>query len=313
MEYIGQHKTYNIYDQYYGSGVYITRAVKKYGKHNFIKVILFDFDNPYDMDKKEKELVNENYIKRNDTYNIRIGGHNTISYRFIGNSKLHINMKWPLNKKLPEDMILAGWKIGMYKTEEQQKHASEIKYGDKNPMRKRKGLYMLINNEQLKIQKTVLKTEVLSDELINAGWKIGMLDKFKIPKSEDHKRKISISKMGNSGNSRRKKIYNKKLNQEKFLKVGENISQKQIDEGWKYGNLIKPTCQNQSHRYIIIKNIKFSLCVLSKILNICQSTLFLRYSKHWSAEKIIKPFLDNHTENELLDLAIENGYSLTPA
>ena len=43
--YIGVHKTTNPNDSYYGSGLVIKEAIKKYGKENFIKEILFTFEN----------------------------------------------------------------------------------------------------------------------------------------------------------------------------------------------------------------------------------------------------------------------------
>ena len=76
MYYIGQHKTYNPTDTYMGSGHYIERAIKKYSPSNFIKEILFDFDNFDDMNNKEKELVsvNECYPNNPMSYNLVEGG-----------------------------------------------------------------------------------------------------------------------------------------------------------------------------------------------------------------------------------------------
>ena len=72
--YIGIHTTDNINDRYMGSGTNIKLAIKEYGKHNFKKEILYVYDNEVDMLNKESELVNENFIKREDTYNIIKGG-----------------------------------------------------------------------------------------------------------------------------------------------------------------------------------------------------------------------------------------------
>ena len=78
--YIGAHKTKEINDQYLGSGKNLNRAIKKYGKNNFKKEILFIFDNEKEMFAKEKELVNEEFVNKVDTYNIKTGGHGSFSH-----------------------------------------------------------------------------------------------------------------------------------------------------------------------------------------------------------------------------------------
>jgi hypothetical protein len=72
--YIGKHQTENVNDSYYGSGKALKCAISKYGKENFKKEILFIFDNEEDMNKKEIELITEEFVKRNDTYNVGVGG-----------------------------------------------------------------------------------------------------------------------------------------------------------------------------------------------------------------------------------------------
>ena len=72
--YIGAHQTKNINDGYIGSGLHLQRAIKKYGKENFKKEILKYFDNEIDMFVEESLVVNTDFIKRKDTYNIVKGG-----------------------------------------------------------------------------------------------------------------------------------------------------------------------------------------------------------------------------------------------
>ena len=72
--YIGKHKTKNINDLYYGSGILIAEAIEKYGIENFTKEILYIFDNEEEMNQKEAELVTEEFCLREDTYNLCPGG-----------------------------------------------------------------------------------------------------------------------------------------------------------------------------------------------------------------------------------------------
>jgi len=72
--YIGVHKTDKPMDSYMGSGIAIKRAVKKYGKSNFSKEILFTFKNEQEAYNKEKILVTEEIIKDKNCYNMMPGG-----------------------------------------------------------------------------------------------------------------------------------------------------------------------------------------------------------------------------------------------
>lgn len=74
MIYIGVHLTDNPTDRYLGSGRELKEAIKKYGRSNFKKEILFIFDNVEDVFNKEKEIVDDKFRKRQDTYNCSIGG-----------------------------------------------------------------------------------------------------------------------------------------------------------------------------------------------------------------------------------------------
>jgi len=73
--YIGVHKYSDSRDHYYkGSGKALKFAFKKYGRKNFRKDILFEFDNKEEAYNKEIEIVNKEFLKRDDIYNLQLGG-----------------------------------------------------------------------------------------------------------------------------------------------------------------------------------------------------------------------------------------------
>jgi hypothetical protein len=73
-EYIGVHSTNDFNDDYMGSGSIINRAISKHGIDSFSKEILYCFDSRVEALEKERELVNESYIKNANTYNLSLGG-----------------------------------------------------------------------------------------------------------------------------------------------------------------------------------------------------------------------------------------------
>ncbi len=74
--YVGVHKSKDIEnDPYLGSGYILVKSIKHHGKDNFKREILFDFTTVEEAFAKEKEIVNEDFVARRDTYNTALGGH----------------------------------------------------------------------------------------------------------------------------------------------------------------------------------------------------------------------------------------------
>lgn len=83
--YIGAHQTNNLDDYYMGSGKLLKIAIKKYGIENFKKEYLFEnLGSMKSMCDKERELVNEEFVKRKDTYNLILGGPDGINMANLG-------------------------------------------------------------------------------------------------------------------------------------------------------------------------------------------------------------------------------------
>lgn len=78
--YIGAHSTYNLNDGYKGSGIYLKKAFKKYGRENFETEVICKCTNPETMFKIEAVLVNQ-LIKRfgqKGHYNRAFGGRGAV-------------------------------------------------------------------------------------------------------------------------------------------------------------------------------------------------------------------------------------------
>lgn len=109
--YIGFYGTKNPKDSYLGSGDKIKLAVSKYGKENFIKEILFTFNSEKEARAKEAELVDSDFIRRSDTYNLIIGGgggdfcSGRVWINKDGKGKI-------IDPKELENYISLGWKTG---------------------------------------------------------------------------------------------------------------------------------------------------------------------------------------------------------
>jgi len=78
--YYGVHKTEILNDGYLGSGVAIKAAIKKYGRHKFIRETIRSFEDRESMYAYEREFVTEEIVGLETTYNQTIGGFGGFSH-----------------------------------------------------------------------------------------------------------------------------------------------------------------------------------------------------------------------------------------
>lgn len=197
--YVGKHKTKNKNDDYFGSGLLLERAVEKHGKENFVKEVVMELSTEEEMNQKEADIVDEDFVARDDTYNIMLGGCGGFDYindnklnktpeaidahkRNVDNTNSNKRKKWLLendeeyrkevSKKRSNIMkhYLAGNKnpfLGKTHSEDTRKKMSDAKRGmfdgDKNPAF---GKHWITNGVESKL----VKKEKIPD-----GWRNGRI------------------------------------------------------------------------------------------------------------------------------------------
>lgn len=164
--YIGVHQTTDKHDDYMGSGDRIRKAIKKYGKKNFSKQILFEAKTSEEMYEKEKELV----VINSQSYNIQPGGNG--GFDFINDHGLR--GKGFTGKK---HTGVAKEKISISKLGNTiwvgRKHSEDTK---ELMSKRKKGLQKGKENSQfgtMWITNGSINKKILSDASIPNGWKKG--------------------------------------------------------------------------------------------------------------------------------------------
>ena len=192
--YVGKHWTYTPYefDGYLGSGNLIKLAIKKYGKENFKRETLFVFENEDLAFLKEKELVDTEFVRRKDTYNLCEGG-----YGFAGGEK------HPMYGKRGKDTPRFGVEV----TEEIRKKHRDAKRG------------RTLTDEHKKNIRISAIGRIFTDEHKK---NLSLAGKMKTL-SNEHKRKISDSMAGEKHH-----FFNKQHTEESKIKnaishLGEEV------------------------------------------------------------------------------------------
>lgn len=78
--YYGMHSTFNINDNYFGSGTELKRSISKYGKENHIKEIIEYCKDREQLKLREREIVNKDLLKDPMCMNIVLGGEGGLGY-----------------------------------------------------------------------------------------------------------------------------------------------------------------------------------------------------------------------------------------
>jgi hypothetical protein len=138
-------------DGYMGSGKIIKYAIEKYGIENFSKTILETFSNSEDMFLKELEVATDEFLQRDNLYNLRQGGIGVFDY---------INANG-LNYKGFETVKERNTAISPFSRPENftQEHLDEIK-------RKRKGAFLDPRIAQKRLDNLKKATEKLKEDPI---------------------------------------------------------------------------------------------------------------------------------------------------
>lgn len=179
--YIGQHQTKNLDDDYLGSGKLIKGAVKKYGRENFLKEILFIFDTKEEMNSKEKELITLELVENKLCYNMALGGTGgpigTGQKRSAESKKLMSDVR--LGMKFTEkhkENLKAAAKARTSANRKDSKHTQESIEKIKQARARQTNVVGGLKNK-IWINDGITEKTVKTDEKIPDGWKKGRISK----------------------------------------------------------------------------------------------------------------------------------------
>ena len=206
--YIGIHSTDNLDDDYFGSGVKLKLAIKKYGKENFKKEILEWFDWRIEALQRESEVVNEEFVKRHKTYNIDIGGNGGSSHTIETRLKISKNnwvkqngspMKGKVHSEETKKKMKTSYKyVKREKTKDECEHHSFVMKGKVHSEETKK---------KMSLSQKGKRVGPYSDEkrkLFETYW--NKMKGLKI--NEETKKKMSLAQKGKPWSEKRRTAYN---------------------------------------------------------------------------------------------------------
>lgn len=168
--YVGKHKSDKHPNEngYHGSGKQIIAAIKKYGIENFKKEVLHFCSSMEEMNRKEAEIVTEDFVKRKDTYNMHKGGLGGWEHiNLDSNKRVEVNAQ--VSSRIKE-LGLGGtqhWTEESWKKVRATGWSELVKKGIVNP-----DTWSHLTNEEKQIRRDLLSSKVSGSNNGSYGTKI---------------------------------------------------------------------------------------------------------------------------------------------
>ena len=148
--YIGVHRTNNLNDSYMGSGKILKRAIKKYGIENFNKDIINFFETYREALDAEKQIVNQDFLKGNNIYNLKEGGYGNCKW----SDKALQRLSEAATKRWQNPEYQKLMKVSLNSVSRKNKISKKVKEWIKNNPDAHKARMLKINKNPNKIKKT---------------------------------------------------------------------------------------------------------------------------------------------------------------
>jgi group I intron endonuclease len=268
--YIGVHKVADTWKSrnYLGSGKALKPAIEKYGRENFRRATLAEFSCAEEAYVAEAGIVTEEFIKRSDTYNVKVGGEGGVGLKHTEETraKMSASKKGTTATDETKAKMSAALK-GRIFTEDTRAKLSVAAKGHKRCVGRvvREDTRAKIGAANKgKTHSEEVKTKI-SKSLLGNQYRLGIPhseeSKTKMSVvakgrklSEEHKINISISKMGNQH------CLGRKLSEEHKAKIAATLKRKAVViNGTYYESETFAATIEQVHRTTLrsrLKNLK---------------------------------------------------------